>query len=146
MRLVWLRTGLILLTAVQGGLGLWTQFFPRSFYDDVPTVDAYPPFSEHVLRDFGGATLGIAVALGAAAIYLERRLVVTALLGYLAFAVPHLVFHLGHLDHMPTGDALFLAVSLVVMTVLPLPLLLLARRSTAHGKRNPVGGQAHGAP
>jgi hypothetical protein len=34
----------------------------------VPTVDLTPPYSEHLFRDFGGATLGIAVV-----IWLERR-------------------------------------------------------------------------
>ena len=35
------------------------------------------------MRDFGGATLGLALVLGAAGIWLERRLVVVALLAYL---------------------------------------------------------------
>ena len=38
------------------------------------------PFSEHPFHDFGGATLGLAVVLIAAAIRTERRLVVVALL------------------------------------------------------------------
>ena len=92
-----LRPGLALLAAVEVALGLWTLLFPASFYADVPTVDATPPFSEHLFRDFGGATLGLAVVLTAAAVWPERRLVVTALLAYLAFSAPHLVFHLGHL-------------------------------------------------
>jgi hypothetical protein len=54
-------------------LGFWTLLFPRTFYYDVPTIDLTPPYSEHLLRDFGGATLGLAVVLGAAAIWLERR-------------------------------------------------------------------------
>ena len=70
----------------------------------MPTVDLTPPFSEHLFRDFGGATLGLAVVLTAAAVWMERRLVVIALLAYLAFSAPHLVFHLGHL-HGPGGPA-----------------------------------------
>ena len=85
-----LRPGLALLAAVEGVLGLWTLLFPASFYDHVPTVDLTPPYSEHLLRDFGGATLGLAVVLTAAAIWLERRLVVVALLAYLSFSAPHL--------------------------------------------------------
>jgi hypothetical protein len=38
-----------------------------------------PAFSEHLMRDFGGATLGLALVLGAAGIWLERRLAVVAL-------------------------------------------------------------------
>src|SRR5215212_10900488 len=92
-----IRAGLIALAAVELVLGAWTLLFPEAFYRDVPTVDLTPPFSEHLFRDFGGATLGLAVVLTAAAVWTERRLVVVALLAYLASSVPHLVFHLGHL-------------------------------------------------
>ncbi|WP_222266383.1 hypothetical protein [Modestobacter marinus] len=67
-----LRAGLALLAAVQIVLGLWTLSSPASFYADVPTVDLTPPFSEHLFRDFGGATLGLAVVLTAAAVWTER--------------------------------------------------------------------------
>ncbi len=66
-------------------LVLWTLLFPESFYADVPTVDLTPPFSEHLFRDFGGTTVGLAVVLTAAAIWLERRLAGVALLAYLSF-------------------------------------------------------------
>ena len=123
-----LRPGLALLAAVEVGLGLWTLLFPASFYADVPTVDATPPFSEHLFRDFGGATLGLAVVLTAAAVWPERRLAVTALLAYLAFSVPHLVFHLGH-PPVPGGPgAAALVAVLAGSVVLPLALLVAALR------------------
>ena len=53
-----LRGGLLGFAAVELVLGVWTLVFPASFYADVPTVDLTPPFSEHLMRDFGGATLG----------------------------------------------------------------------------------------
>ena len=124
-----LRPGLVLLAAVEWVLGLWTAFAPRSFYKDVPTVDLTPPFSEHLMRDFGGATLGLAIALTAAAVWLERRLVVVALLAYLAFAVPHLAFHVGHLDGATSLEATVLTVLLVGAVVLPLALLALTPRA-----------------
>ena len=105
---VTLRVGLAFLALIELVLGLWTAFFPERFYNDVPTVDLTPPFSEHLFRDFGGATLGLAIVLGAAAIFLEFRLVVVALVAYLAFAVPHFVFHLEHLDHATTNEAVLL--------------------------------------
>ena len=123
-----LRPGLVLLAAVEIGLGVWTLLFPASFYADVPTVDATPPFSEHLFRDFGGATLGLAVVLTAAAVWPERRLAVTALLAYLAFSVPHLVFHLGH-PPVPGGPgAAALVAVLAGSVVLPLALLVAALR------------------
>ena len=119
-----LRTGLGLLAAIEGVLGLWTLLFPESFYADVPTVDLTPPFSEHLFRDFGGTTAGLAVVLTAAAIWLERRLVVVALLAYLSFSAPHLVFHLGHLHGASGPAASVLVIVLVSSVVLPLALLI----------------------
>jgi hypothetical protein len=124
-----LRPGLALLAAVEIVLGLWTLLFPASFYSDVPTVDLTPPFSEHLFRDFGGATLGLAVVLIAAAVWTERRLVVVALLAYLAFSAPHLVFHLGHLDGAGALTATALVVVLAGSVVLPLALLVVALRT-----------------
>ena len=124
-----LRPGLALLAAVEVVLGLWTLLFPASFYSDVPTVDLTPPFSEHLFRDFGGATLGLAVVLTAAAVWTERRLVVVALLGYLTFSAPHLVFHLGHLDGAGGPTATALVVVLAGSVLLPWALLVVALRS-----------------
>ena len=130
-----LRCGLVLMAGVEWVLGLWTAFAPRSFYDNVATVDLTPPFSEHLMRDFGGATLGLAIALTAAAVWLERRLVVVALLAYLAFAVPHLVFHVGHLEGATSLESTVLVVLLAGSVVLPLALLALAHRTRP---RSPV--------
>ena len=123
-----LRPGLVVLTGIEWALGLWTAFFPRSFYEDYPTVDLTPPFSEHLMRDFGGATLGLAVVVTAAAVWPERRLVVTALLAYLAFSVPHLVFHVEHLHGASTLDAVVLVTTLLASVLLPLVLLVVASR------------------
>jgi hypothetical protein len=139
-----LRPGLVLLAAVEWVLGLWTAFAPRSFYEDVPTVDLTPPFSEHLMRDFGGATLGLAIALTAAAVWLERRLVVVALLAYLAFAVPHLMFHVGHLDGATSLESTVLTVLLVGAVVLPLALLALTPRAAP--PRAPGSRPGSGSP
>ncbi|UOY00420.1 hypothetical protein [Blastococcus sp. PRF04-17] len=139
-----LRAGLVLLAAVEWVLGLWTAFLPRSFYEDVPTVDLTPPFSEHLMRDVGGATLGLAIALTAAAIWLERRLVVVALLAYLAFALPHLVFHVAHLEHATPLEATVLVALQAGAVVLPLALLAITRRAGL--PRAPGSPPASGSP
>jgi hypothetical protein len=123
-----LRAGLVLMTVVELVLGFWTLLFPRTFYYDVPTIDLTPPYSEHLLRDFGGATLGLAVVLGAAAIWLERRVVIVALVAYLAFSVPHLVFHVGHLHGASGVEAVVLVGLLAAAVALPLLLIVLAAR------------------
>ena len=128
-----LRAGLIVLAGVELLLGGWTLLFPAGFYADVPTVDLTPPFSEHLFRDFGGATLGLAVVLGAAAVMLDRLLVRVALCAYLAFSLPHLVFHLGHLSGASAVEAVVLVGLLVASVVLPVVLLLVSRRSAVTG-------------
>ena len=114
-----IRAGLAALAAVELVLGAWTLLFPESFYRDVPTVDLTPPFSEHFLRDFGGATLGLALVLAAAAVWMELRIVVVALLAYLAFAAPHLLFHLGHLHGATALEAGLLTALLVGSVACP---------------------------
>lgn len=123
-----LRWGLVFLTAMQTLLGAWTLLLPRTFYDTVPTVNLTPPYSEHLFRDFGAATLGLAFVLGSAAVFLEYRLVCTSLVAYGIFAVGHLVFHVTHLQHFETGQAVLLTVGLTAIAILAMVLPVLARR------------------
>ena len=120
------RGWLVVLAAEQVVLAVWTGLFPASFYNDVPTVDWTPPYSEHLFRDFGGTTLGIAVVVIAAVIWFERRLVIISQLAYLAFSLPHLIFHAGHLhgDSEALATGLVIAVGLAVL--LPLAVIPIA--------------------
>jgi hypothetical protein len=129
-----LRLGLSILALIELVLGVWTLGFPESFYRDVPTVDLTPPYSEHLFRDFGGATLGLGIVLTAAAIWPETRLVVVALVAFLAFSAPHLVFHLGHLHGATPVEAVVLTSGLTALVVLPLALIgvAAARARRAH--------------
>lgn len=122
-----MRVIVALLAITEGVLGLWTLAFPRSFYDSVPTVALDPPFNDHLFRDFGAASLGIAVVLTAAAVTLERTLVRVALLAYLTFAVPHLVFHITRTDHYGQAEGTLLLVGLAIAVVLSAIALVLTR-------------------
>jgi Domain of unknown function (DUF4345) len=141
-----LRMGLSLLALIELVLGVWTLGFPESFYDDVPTVNLTPPYSEHLFRDFGGATLGLAIVLAAAAIWPETRLVITALLAYLAFSVPHLVFHVGHLHGATAGEAALLTSGLAGLVVLPIALLVVAAVRARRTRRARDAARAAPAP
>ncbi|MFC4019002.1 hypothetical protein ACFOW4_13775 [Micromonospora sp. GCM10011542] len=55
----WLRGGLITLAALQTVASVWQYVFPRSFYDDFPTVRLDPAYNEHLVSDVGG--LGLAL-------------------------------------------------------------------------------------
>lgn len=79
--------------------------------------------------------LAVAVVLGVAAATLDRRLAATALVAYLVFALPHLVFHLNHLEPFGTADAAAQVVTLAAAAVLPLPLPLLALARRTHAGR-----------
>ncbi|GAB3893319.1 hypothetical protein GCM10029964_069900 [Kibdelosporangium lantanae] len=92
-----IRLILLLLFLDNVTVGAWNQFAPASFYANFPTVDLTPPFSEHYARDFGGASLGIAVVLLIAFVRPRKHYVVPAALAFTVFAVPHFFFHLTHM-------------------------------------------------
>ena len=115
-----LRAGLALLAAASFMIGIWNQFWPEHFYLTFPGVALTPPFAEHYARDFGGATLGLAIVLTAAALFPRTILVIPALLGTAAFAVPHAWFHLHHLENATpevTAVTLLLTVGQPVATL-----------------------------
>ena len=138
------RVGLIALAAIQWITGLWMQYLPGSFYRDFPTVSLTPPFSEHLMRDFGGASIGLAVVVTAAAIWMDSRLVVVALVAYLAYSVPHLAFHLSHLHDATPADVTFIVLSLGGSVVLPATVLALALLDAR--RRRPPGPSRGPAP
>jgi hypothetical protein len=125
-RRAWLRGGLLLLTLIEAGQGMWMLAAPTSFYHDVPTVAADPPFNEHLMTDIGGLSLALAVILGASALAMERNLTRVALAGYAVYAASHLAFHASHLDRIPPVDAALLVSALALLPALALALLLLA--------------------
>ncbi|MFF0341334.1 hypothetical protein [Kribbella sp. NPDC004875] len=131
----YVRTVLVSLAAVQLTLGVWLTFAPLSFYDNVPTVNWDPPFAEHAFRDFGSASLGLGLVMAAAAIRLERYLVGVALIAYAAFALPHMIFHLGHLHADEAGWSIVLGLAVTLMFVLPVSALPGARRLETRASR-----------
>jgi hypothetical protein len=128
------RTILWLLTVPNVVTGVWALGWPRPFYDDFPGgghawVAALPSYNEHLVRDVGSLSLSLALVTAAAAVTLGPRLVVVAALALLVWSVPHLAFHLGHLEGLATSDQVgqVVALSLGVAG----PLLLLGLRATA---------------
>jgi hypothetical protein len=122
---VLIRLQLAILALVQVTVGFWNQAFPESFYRDFPTVDLTPGFSEHYARDFGGATMGIALVLAIACVLPRAAFVFPAALAYSLYSIPHFAFHLQHLEGATTLEAVALTganalVSLMGLTVLVL--------------------------
>ena len=125
----------VLLAVLAGSafmLGAWAAAAPKSFYDSFPNgrgwVAADGPYNEHLVRDFGGLNLGLAVVLVVAAVKLTPVLVRTATVASLAFGVPHLLYHLGHLDVYAGGDKAANVVLLSGGVAMAVVALLLAGR------------------
>lgn len=136
-----LRAGLSLLAVAQAAVGGWALVAPRSFFDDGPFPGAhwvamFPPYNEHLMRDFGALNLALCTVLVFAAVTLEKTLTRAVLTGYVVFAVPHFVFHLNHLENMPFADQVGNVVSLAVAVLLPLALLPLTRSAADDVIRN----------
>ncbi|HIG25570.1 MAG TPA: hypothetical protein EYG34_04235 [Acidimicrobiia bacterium] len=59
-------------------------------------VSALPPFNEHLAADTGSGLLATGLLVLIAGLYLRRDMTIIATIGYLAFSLPHAVFHLQH--------------------------------------------------
>jgi hypothetical protein len=120
-----LRGGLLFLAATPLLGGLWALILPRSFYDDFPLpgsdwVSTLGPYNEHLIRDYGALNLALTILLVAAALLRERRVVQVALLTWLVYATPHLVFHIGQTAHFSARSNVEQLGGLGLVVLLPL--------------------------
>lgn len=129
-RIAGVRAGLALLGLGQGATAALALLAPRTFFADFPAsgadwVSAFPPFNEHLVRDYGSSYLALAALALVAAWRAERRLMRVALGVWLVAAVPHLAFHAAHAGRPDgAGGAASLA-TLALNVALPLFLLIL---------------------
>jgi hypothetical protein len=112
-------------------VGLQAAFFPESFYDDFPfgrgwvAVDG--AYNEHLVRDVGVLYLAlVVVTLWAAWSGAGTRPVGVA---WVLQGVLHLMYHLGHLDELDTGDQVGLVVTLTLVPVLAVVSLVAGARA-----------------
>ena len=131
-----MRIGLVLLGLIGLQVGTWATLAPESFYDDFPGggrswVAADGPYNEHLIRDFGSLNLALAVVTIVAAVTLGRAVVIAAALAWLAFQVPHLVYHARHLSVFDSADKVAVIVGLAAAVVLPIVILVAESRRSA---------------
>ncbi|MGH2924143.1 MAG: hypothetical protein ACRDKH_08970 [Solirubrobacterales bacterium] len=129
-----IRIALAYLTVAIALVGVSILVAPRSFYEDFPTggwnwVSALPPYNEHLIRDFGAASLGLAIVAGLAAVWLDRRLVQAAAIAIFAAGLPHAIYHSTTTDAYSTGSNIASLGALYLQTLLPLAILYLATGS-----------------
>ena len=133
-----LRAGLLILGVPQFLIGAWALASPHGWVDTFPGGDHhwlpdYGPFNSHLAFDVGATFVAIGLILMLAALWLERRVVQIALIGYLAYAIPHLIYHLANDHDLGDGDQIANGATLVVTVLLALTLLWLTRPAPGRG-------------
>jgi hypothetical protein len=123
---------MVLLALPQLFAGAWALADPDGWYDSFPGggrewLPAFGPYNEHFAVDAGAGLLATSVLLLVAAVWFERRVVQLALIGWLAFAIPHTLYHLISLDKLDTGDAVANVITLGATVLLPIALLWMTR-------------------
>ena len=121
--------GILAVSSLQ--LGVWATIWPAQFYRTFPGggrtwVALNGPYNEHLVRDFGGLNLTLALLLVVAVVTMTTTMVRTASVGYLVFGIPHLVYHLRHLDVFNSTDKAVNAVILSLAVLSALGALLLS--------------------
>jgi hypothetical protein len=95
----WVRLGIVVTLAVpQLVTGIWAVIAPKSWYESFPGFDprlvaAEPPYNEHLAADVGAGFVATGVALLVAAVWANRAAMGIALLAFVAFTLPHVVYH-----------------------------------------------------
>jgi hypothetical protein len=122
------RLGLAGLAFVALELGVWATVAPHSFYNSFPgggrhwvAVDG--PYNEHLMRDFGGLNLALALLTIAALVVGTRALVATAAGAWLVWSVPHVAYHAANLGVYGTSDQVANMFTLSLAVVIPALLL-----------------------
>jgi AhpD family alkylhydroperoxidase len=130
-----IRFLLLSLGLTQLVIGAWALFGSHSFYEDFPFgqgwVSADGPYNQHLLTDFGGLYIATAVFALYAGISLRRRFVQVTAVAFLAFAVPHLIYHALNLEPYSTANAIANVLALAGVVIGPVVLLALAQAPRA---------------
>lgn len=142
MKQLILRGGLLVGMLISIVSGVWALFWPVHFYDTFPLPGHpwqafHPAYNEHLVRDFGALNLVLALLFAVSAYTLDLLMTRTTLVGYLIFAVPHLIFHLNHLHGLTTVDQVGEVVSLSLGVIGPIFLLFLTRKPDLRGQERP---------
>lgn len=141
-----LRGGCALLVLLQVGVGLWAALGPEAFFSGYPTrasgwVALFPPYNEHLVRDYGLALLQLGPLALVCLKAPEPAFVAALLIGVLLFHLPHGIYHELHV--VRTDDLVWQRLSLWTPVVLAAGLLVPTwrlARSRRPGTTAPAAG------
>lgn len=130
------RRAILTVTALIGlYVAGWAAVVPRSFYDSFPGLGSVwvavdGPYNEHLVRDVG--TLYVALAAASIVAAASHRADAGRVVGvaWIVFSIPHLSYHLAHLDGFSVKDVVGQVVALGATVVLAVPLMLPSRMGT----------------
>lgn len=117
------RVGLTGTIIIAAGVGVWAYFLPREFYDHFPSllgewISQDGPFNEHLIRDHGAQYLALGAGSVAALFWRSQPLYRVIGIVWGTFGVLHFAYHVTHLGHMTTSDAIAQVVVLAIAAVL----------------------------
>jgi hypothetical protein len=123
------RVVLALLAFSSAVIGVWAAFAPVSFYVNFPGggrtwVALDGPYNEHLVRDVGELNLALTVVTVFALIVMSRALILATACAWLAYGVPHLIYHLRHLSPFSGSNQVEIPVSRALAVVGALLLLI----------------------
>jgi hypothetical protein len=129
-----LRLGMGLLAGSNLFTGGWAVYDPEGWWESFPGfghawVSAFGSYSEHLVRDVGAFFLAFGVLFLLAAIFLEKRLSYAALVSWLCFATPHLVYHMTEQGTLSDSDNLLSLEALASVVAVPILLLVAVART-----------------
>ena len=125
----WTRIGVGYLTAVNLALGAWATVGPKSYFEDFPGggrswVAGDGPYNEHLMRDYGALNLALGVLGICTLVWSTRQLLVSFGLVQITYAIPHVAYHLAHLDRLGSdGDQVAAVGGLVAAALIGAALL-----------------------
>jgi hypothetical protein len=145
---IWVTIGLVILAVPNLVAGLWGLIAPEHWFDNFPgwaprLVAAFPPYNEHLAVDAASGLFASGVAAAIALWWRRREVVVVTMAVFLAFALPHAVFHLAHpADALNGREDAVNALSLWAEVVIALGVMVTAlrpgRSGGVYGSRGPA--------
>ena len=119
----YLRVVMLLLGVPNVVTGGWALVSPQGWFDNFPgwapaLVAAYPPFNEHLALDAGAGLFASGLVMTLAAVWTKRDIAILASTAYLAFALPHAIWHaVNPSDQLTASEDVVSTASLVLAVV-----------------------------